>query len=311
MASSGQILTLALLSTMALLPIGGAFAKDDDDEGAPGAMAEAEGIDTEDLFGFTLGTDTGEKGEKQLTFTLDGRFGRAGLSRNSSYSAFTGEAEFEYSLTDNLKISVGGAGSAFDIHHIFELDNMSGGGFSGGFFEVKYRFLDYRTAPIGLSLSIEPEWSRIDEVSGETATSYGIEFRLAADAEIAKDFLFAAANLVYVPEWERENDIGLSYWSSSSGLELSGAFTAQVVKDIFLGGEVRYLAAFDGATLGDRQGWGLYIGPTLYAQVTPNAYVKAALSFQVAGNPDDFWGSNLDLVNFERQQARVEVGFQF
>lgn len=310
MAARTKLLLASFLAGAVAFNAG--LVRADDDDEAPrkgGAAARAEeGIGTEDIFGFTLGSDTDEKGEKELTFTLDGRFGKLA----GTYAAYTGEAEFEYAITDNLKLSLGGALSGFDISGVPGFDNVSGGGFNGAFVELKYRFLDHRTSPIGLSLSVEPEWARFDELTGEQGTAYGIEFRLAADAEIARDFLFAAVNLVYTPEWERENLNGFnSSWVGSSGLELSGALTAQVAKDVFIGGEARYLAAYDGATFGNRQGWGFFLGPSVYAQVTEKLYVKAAWSFQVAGSPDFAWNSSLDLLNFERQQGRVQVGFTF
>ncbi len=311
MKTAGELLAVTLLSGIILLPAVSAFAQDDDDDRAPGGAPEVAGIESENIFGYTLGTDTNEKGEKEVNVTLDGRFSKWGVSGVSRYSAFAAEAEFEYGVTDNFQVSVGAAFSNFDIKRIYDLEDTSGGGFGGLSFELKYRILDYRTAPFGLSFSIEPEWARYDETSGEGGTAYGIEFRLAADKELVKDFLFGAINLVYEPEWERESEDGWSFWSSGSGLEVSGALTAQVVKDIFLGGEIRYLAAFDGAALNSQQGWGLFIGPTLYAQVTENFYVKAAWSIQLTGAADEVWGSNLDLVDFERQQARLQVGYQF
>ncbi|MEP9354506.1 hypothetical protein ABLE93_13000 [Xanthobacter sp. KR7-65] len=309
--SRGHCGRLALAALVAALPLlSPALARADDDDDAPkgpGAVAEEESIETENIFGFTLGTDTGEKGEKEVSFTLDGRFGRLG----GSYAAYTGEAEFEYAVTDDFKVAVGAALNAFDISRVPGFDDVSGGGFGGAFFELKYRFLDRKTSPFGLSLSVEPEWARYDEASGERGTAYGIEFRLAADWELSKDFLFAAVNLVYAPEWERETEDFITSWSAGSGLELSGAVTAQVFKDIFIGGEVRYLAAYEGASFGDRQGWAVYLGPSIYAQVTENFFVKATWSFQVAGQADLPWNSNLDLVNFDRNQGRLQVGFSF
>lgn len=301
-------LALFLAGTI-ILATTGAWADDDDDDkpGAAGAV-EVEGIETENIFGYTLGTDTGEKGEKELTFTLDGRLGKGG----QRYNALAGEAEFEYAVTDDLKLSLGAALNSFDISRVPGLDDTNGGGIGGAFFEVKYRFLDYRTAPFGLSLSIEPEWARYDEVSGESGTAYGIEFRLAADKELIKDVLFGAVNIVYEPEWERdENDLDQRIWASGSGLEVSAALTAQVVKDVFLGGEIRYLASYDGNFLNSREGWGLFMGPTLYAQLTEAWYVKAAWSIQLTGDSPDSWNSALDLADFERQQARLQVGVQF
>lgn len=308
MFARNRLLMASLLAGAVMM--GGTLARadDDDDDKGPGGLPEIESIETENIFGYTLGTDTGEKGEKEFSFTLDGRFGKFA----GNYAAYLGEAEFEYALTDNLKVAVGAALAGFDISRVPGFDNVSGGGFGGAFFEVKYRFLDRRTAPFGLSLSIEPEWARIDEASGETGTAYGVEFRLAADMEIAKDFIFGAINIVYAPEWEREHEDGLSFWSAGSGLEISGAVTAQVAKDIFLGGEVRYLAAYEGATFGDRSGWGVFIGPSLYAQVTESFFVKAAWSVQIAGATEGLWtNSALNLLDFERQQGRLQMGFSF
>lgn len=309
MARRHKLLLASLLAGVMVLHAGAVHARDDDDDDkkGPGVAEEAAGIETENIFGYTLGTDTGEKGEKEITFTLDGRLGKFA----GNYTGYAGEAEFEYSITDNLKISLGGAFSGVNINNVPGFDNYAGGGFAGAFFEVKYRFLDHRTAPFGLSLSIEPEWAQRDELTGETATAYGIEFRLAADKELVKDYLFAAVNLVYAPEWEREFEDNVGSWVGSSGLELSGALTAQVAKDLFIGGELRYLAAYEGAGLGNQSGWGLFLGPTVYAQVTKDLYMKAAWSIQLTGGGDGLWNSNLNLNDFERQQLRFQVGYTF
>lgn len=154
MAARDRLLVATLLAAALAFQAGIARADDDDDDKkGPGAVHEVESIETENIFGFTLGTDTGEKGEKELTFTADGRFGKLG----GSYNAYAGEAEFEYAVTDNFKVAVGGALAGFDISRVPGFDNASGGGLGGAFFELKYRFLDHRTAPFGLSLSIEPE----------------------------------------------------------------------------------------------------------------------------------------------------------
>jgi len=317
MRALGHTFIALLLAGAALATASVARADDDDDDQkSPGMAQESEGVETENIFGYTLGTDTGEKGEKELTFTLDGRLGKSG----STYEAVTGEVEFEYSLTDNLKFSLGAAVSDFNIRNVAGFEDTNAGGLSGAFFELKYRFLDYRTSPFGLSLSIEPEWSRLDELSGEASTAYGVEFRLAADKELIKDTLYAAINVAYIPEWEREeleveingNDVNLgNFWSSSSGLEISGAVTAQVVKDVFLGGELRYLSAFSGNFLNSQEGWGLFLGPTLYTQVTESLYIKATWSFQLTGSSPESVNAALDLVNFERQQGMLQVGFTF
>jgi hypothetical protein len=52
---------------------------------------------------------------------------------------------------------------------------------------------------------------------------------------------------------------------------------------------------------------GLFIGPTIYFKLSERAWIAAAFSAQVAGQATAVAGS-LDLVNFERRQARLQFG---
>ena len=57
-------------------------------------------------------------------------------------------------------------------------------------------------------------------------------------------------------------------------------------------------------------GQGFFIGPTVYMQLPKKAWIAVALSAQVAGDTPTSIGS-LDLVNFERRQARILFGVNF
>ena len=61
---------------------------------------------------------------------------------------------------------------------------------------------------------------------------------------------------------------------------------------------------------GIRPGQALFVGPTAYFQLSPRTRLTAAWSTQAWGRPA---GSNaaLDLVNFERHQARLIFGVNF
>jgi hypothetical protein len=83
-----------------------------------------------------------------------------------------------------------------------------------------------------------------------------------------------------------------------------------VFEGAFLGGELRYLADYEDG-FEHRLGQAVYLGPTGYWEFSENAYVKATVSFQVAGHSRTAAAQNLDLDNFERIQSRVEVGVQF
>jgi hypothetical protein len=54
----------------------------------------------------------------------------------------------------------------------------------------------------------------------------------------------------------------------------------------------------------------LFIGPTAYVQLSPGAWMTAAWSVQAWGRPAGS-GATLDLVNFERHQARLTFGVNF
>jgi hypothetical protein len=74
-------------------------------------VARADGIDTEHLFGFTIGTDIGEFGEKELESNLLSRFGK----RAGSYSALSQVLSLEYTANQNLRLEVSAVGAYHDI----------------------------------------------------------------------------------------------------------------------------------------------------------------------------------------------------
>ncbi|MGE0212990.1 MAG: transporter [Parvibaculaceae bacterium] len=295
-----------LAAGLLIMPVPRAARADDDDTVAT-RTEEDEGVETENIFGFTEGTDTGEKGELELSAGVTGAFKRKREDPESSrYSVLTPEAEIEYGVTDDWKLSLGTSLLFYDIRNIEELDNRDGGGFNSISFESKYRFLNRETSPIGLAFSIEPEISRYDEGSGERATNIELGMKFMADAAIVPDRLFAAVNLAYAPEWAKEDGA----WVRESSLEASGALTLAVTPQLFLGAEVRYLASYEGATLDQFEGDALYVGPTLYFQISDRAYFMAAYSLQVAGDSPDN-GSHLDLVEHERHQFLAAFGYTF
>lgn len=277
---------------------------DADDNDAAG---EAYEIDSENIFGFTEGSDVNDRGESEVELNVVGAFGRDREDLGSShYSAWETELEYEYGLTRNLTVSVGASFGYHDIQNIAELDNRSSGGFNGLSGEVKYRFLSWEHAPFGLAVSIEPEWSRYEDDSGERADGFELPIKLMLDKELISEKLWGALNLTYAPEWTRADGAT----EEESALEVSAALSWQASPGVFLGGELRYLAGYEGAAFDTFEGGALYIGPSVYWQLTNAAYVKAAYSYQIAGSSPESDG-NLDLVSHERQQLRLNIGIEF
>ena len=150
--------------------------------------------------------------------------------------------------------------------------------------------------------------NRVDETTAEAVRSFGTEFRLAFDRELVPDRIIAAFNLIYEPEWTRLIGTGLMERESTAGAALG--LMAQLRPDFLLGGEARYLRKYEGTGLEELAGQALFVGPTAYFQSSKCSRLTASWSVQAWGRPAGAT-AGLDLVNFERHQARLVVGVNF
>jgi hypothetical protein len=71
----------------------------------------AEGIDTEHLFGFMIGTDVSEVGEREFQSQTTGRFVKGG----GNYRAIDQEFELEDVPVNNFRVDLGSAFLSHDI----------------------------------------------------------------------------------------------------------------------------------------------------------------------------------------------------
>ena len=284
-AESCRLLALAL----ALLPTG----------------VRCESIETEHLFAFTIGSDVGDVGERELEGSVTGRFGK----RDGRYGATESTMSAEFVPIANLRTEVTSAVVSYDIAGVSGLLDQHYVAFGGFSADIRYRLLDRASAPFGFAVGAEPHWGRADEVTGEPASRYGVDFVAAADWEIVPDRVVAAFNLLYQPETMRSKMTGT--WSQESTAGVALALMAQVRSGIFFGGEARYLRKYDGLGLDTFAGQGFFIGPTIYFKLSEKAWIAAGWSAQVAGQATVSAAGALDLVNFERHQARVLFGVNF
>jgi hypothetical protein len=119
----------------------------------------AEGIDTEHLFGFMIGTDVGEQGEREFQSQTTGRFSKDG----GSYRAVSQELELEFVPANNFRIELG---STFALHDIVGVPGFADAGqlaWQGASVDLRYKFLDRDAAHFGLTFAIETHADRIDE----------------------------------------------------------------------------------------------------------------------------------------------------
>ena len=298
-----------------------------------------EGVQTENLFGFVLGSDTEEAGAKEVSSENVGRLGK----RGGSYFGLGQKLEFSFGATDDLSLSFSLLGDYHRLRNVPGFDDVRGRyAFNGFGAEMRWRFLDRKTSPFGLTLHLEPSVARIDEVSGQAGRKLGSENKLIIDQELIPDTLFGALNILYDIERMKERKQNfVAERSATAGLGAALAF--KVSDEVFLGGEARYLRAYDGFGLNKWQGHAFYLGPTLFARFLEKGWISAAWNVQVAGReaidragqaqalaeysqavdaanaagdpapPVPNFGRRGpgDLVNFERHQFRLKVGYEF
>jgi hypothetical protein len=268
------------------------------------ACADAEGIDTEHLFGFMIGTDVGTVGEREFQSQTTGRFAKDG----GRYRAIGQEFELEFVPVENFRIEVGSAFAAHDIRAVPDLYDRRQLAWQGASIDLRYKFLDRDSAPFGLTFAVESQLDRVDDISGATVRNFETEFRLAFEREWIPNQAITAFNLIYRPQWTRFVATGAAEQESTVGAALGAMW--RISPNILLGSEARYLRKYDGIGLEEFSGQAFYIGPTAYFQLSPRSRLTASWSVQAWGRPA---GSSaaLDLVNFERHQARLVFGVNF
>ncbi|MBR0706510.1 hypothetical protein JQ603_08430 [Bradyrhizobium liaoningense] len=271
---------------------------------APACAGAEEGFDTEHIFGFMIGTDVGNVGEREFQTQTTGSFGKGG----GTYRALAQEVEIEVVPLPNFRIELGGTASWHDITGVPDIDDRRQFNFQGASLDLRYRLLDRERAPFGFTVAAEFHGDRIDETSGAKGRMYGTEFTLAFDRELVPNFVIGALNLIYQPEWARFEVAGTSEKSSTVGAAF--AALARVRPNVLLGGEMRYFRQYEGIGLGEFSGQALFVGPTAYFQLSERSRLTLSWSMQAWGRPAGS-GGNLDLVNFERHQARLVFGVNF
>jgi hypothetical protein len=256
------------------------------------------GIDTEHMFGFTEGSDIGERGEKELEADSIGRFGRL----DGSYNNLATTLEAKYTLSDRFRLSAAATVAYYDISGVSWIDDRRQGAVQSASFEARYRLFRREQAPLGVTLSVAPRWGFADDVTGAPADQQGAEFRLLADRELITGRLFGAFNLDYEPVQTRLRKSGETFRDSTLGI--GAALAMQVMPNVFIGAEARSLRHYEGLGLNSFAGQSLYIGPTFYATFGQGYFLSAAWNVQVWGAVAGSSGA-LDLGQFRAPSSQT------
>ena len=267
-------------------------------------IANGAKVDTDHLFGFIEGSDIGAAGEKDLEVNSTVRSGRRTGSFTDAASAF----ELKYTAFRNFRISTAATIAYYNIAGVTGMEDRREGAFQSLSFDARFRLLEHDHSSFGLTLSIEPHWGFADETGGAPISHFGWEGLLVMDRELVRDRLFGALNLHF--DTDRTESVAGGSKEQQPTLGIGGALAGQVISRVWIGGEVRYFRSYEGAGLDTFTGHAVYIGPTLYARFGEHAWLSAAFDVQALGRAVTSPGA-LDLVNFERYQAKFRLGYDF
>jgi hypothetical protein len=260
-------------------------------------------VETKYIFGFTEGSGIGLEGEKEISLETVARFGK----RDGRYTASESKLEFEHTPNQFIQLEFGALVATHNIQGVTDLDDRRQAAFSGMSGELRYLLLDRGpSSPVGITLSIEPEWRRIDETTGSRVTNYEFETKLAFDTALIANRLFLAVNLLYEPETTRADGI----WTNESTFGASTALAYRIVPTVTVGAELWYMRHYDSIGPNNYTGDAVFIGPTLHVQLTRKAFMTAAWNAQIAGT--EVGGSSpLNLAEFSRHRAKLKVAVEF
>jgi hypothetical protein len=260
-------------------------------------------IETKYIFGFTQGSGIGLEGEKEISVETIGRFGK----RDGKYNATESKLEFEHTPNQFIQLEFGALVATHNIQNVTDIDDRKQAAFGGMFGEFRYLLLDRGpSSPVGITLSFEPVWRRVDETSGSRITNYEFETKLAFDTALVENRLFLGVNLLYEPETTRADGV----WTNESKWGGSAALAYRIIPTVIVGAEVWYLRHYDSIGVNNYTGDAVFIGPTLYVQLTRKAFMTAAWNTQIAG-AENGGSSPLNLAEFSRHRAKLKLAIEF
>jgi hypothetical protein len=269
----------------------------------PAAPPQFYEIETKYIFGFTEGSGVGLEGEKELSSDTIARMGK----RDGRYVASETKWELEYTPNQYVQIELGPLTATHNIRGVTDLDDRNQMRLSGFFGEFRLLLIDRPTWPIAATISFEPNYRHIDETSGEHVRNFEFETKLQVDAELVKNRLYGAVNLIYEPEVSRVLD---GSWVHESILGFTTALAVRPTPELVIGAELDYYRHYDTLGLTQFTGDALFLGPTLYYKFARKWFLTAAWNAQIAGKEVDT-GNHLNLEEFSRQRAKFKIAVEF
>jgi hypothetical protein len=180
------------------------------------------------------------------------------------------------------------------------LSARSGAHFSGMFVDGRWKIVDRLVSPFGMTLSVAPEWRRIDSGTGHESESYGVAAAILVDKEVVPERFFTVLNLIYSPSLLRVS----GGWSHEDTFIVIAGGAYAITPDLIFGAEIRHENLAHSGTLNAHA---LYVGPQIYVRPVEDFSFKIAWAMQIP----DIAARSIDVVNFERGQVELQLVTHF
>jgi hypothetical protein len=254
----------------------------------------------ENMFGYSYGVDTLPRGAFELYSWLTWRHSK----EEGHYDAFDLQLELEYGITDRFQTSTYLTFDGRNQGNLDEFDDVSHFRWNGVKQAFKYNLLSTYKDPIGLSLYVEPGYSRYDKVGGERVDELELETKLILQKNFLDDTLAWALNVSPEFEWEFPNGESSE---SEFVLEVTTGLSYRFAPNWYAGLELRYHTEFPEYEFQEHQA--VFLGPNLHYG-GKRWWATLTVLPQIWGEPNE-GGSHRHFEEHEAVEVRLKVGYNF
>jgi hypothetical protein len=245
----------------------------------------------ERFFTYLQDADVLPKGGTEFEQWITLREGHPGGDRQYDQYLWDFREEIEHGFTDRLSGSVYlNFGQNRVVAQQPGLSDSSDFSFKGISGELKYQLVNPNTKPVGVALYFEPTYNGNEKE---------LEYKLIVSKTIADKWVLAA-NAVFEQEWEEED--GATKKESVAEFVLGAAY--RFTPNWSVGLEGRYHAVYEGASLNDHLGTGIFLGPNIH-YATPKWWSTFTLLPQIGGHPSD---GGINRTEHQTFEARLIFG---
>jgi len=269
-------------------------------------------------FGYIYTTESMPKGHWEYEQWNTLRTGKAA----GSYTAFDLKNELEYGFTDRFQASLYLNSSYLHTKNVPDpddatvtLENQSSFDVNGVSMELKYQVLSPYKSPVGLAVYMEPELGMRNPLSGTDTVERALEFKMILQKNLMDDRLILASNIVFEPEWERQND----QRSKELKNEYSLGASYRLAPRWFGGLEVLNRRKFNDQDFAKQGACAWFMGPSVH-YAAQSWWTTFTILPQLAGNPrslgfdangNEVSDGSRSLGEYEKMEIRWRIGFNF